>query len=1025
MKIKHTCGLLAALLLFALFAPLPTQAASEPLEWASVDKPGLEGNIVVTPSEVSEIAIGDKGVLYAIDSENSGIYRSLNAGVTWEDISSYLTDAGAELPASKIAVAPDKPGIVAVVTNDGTSAYLSTDGGATWTDTNVPNLTGTIQAIAISKEYTEAGKSVREIAVGTAVWGDDATTGELWILQLRKLWTSWQNQNLVVAPGHAGAEVSALAYSPSYKRDRTILVMASTGADVAPAYQNKTWLCLGERDASAGTTSWNSIAGYPLEIASTGDAPGVSRIYSSLALPSDYSSEEASSRQLFVSYDREPDGDDDVYRLDDTISRRMDAGGGNTIDISSISYYGTTISGRLLAGDANPVAGSLTVQVRRTCNPFDMSPSWDLATVPPTGPGNARVGWSSNGELAYCGTGQSPGVALDESAFSASLDGDEWRQLGLMDTIIKLADIAPAPDSESLFMTTCSAYGPEGIWRSIGDPLGRYWQRLLAMDTSSDAVILSLSADYESDDTIWVAEAGGELMAVSHDLGNTWQWRNALSAVIDIAVASEDAVYTALPDGYISKTTDSAWIWQEPVSTGLPQINMLAIAASETILVGGTDGDMAYSTDGGDTFIRIPEGLGDGDVQVAADACYEENGFVYAATSAPDAGIWRWRIGVSSSWEQIDRLITDLGQGQRIGGLAPGPEGTLYALRMEPSSPSTGGMTRSLNPLASDTTEIEFILVNDGLPAGATFDPTVVFPNTLPYLQLSGDAGQNDLWTIDTADQLIYRYQDTLCKHGPSLKTPEPAAVIPLGGCSCGYVTSLYLHWEGLSQTEMYQAAIYLDPDAAQMVWSGTSDEIYIMAVGGDSSAQLLTGIVYYWGVRATEPVNSPWSDMRLFTPALDNVWRSSLNSPLSVSPSPGAADVPLRPAFTWGSVSEADGYEFMLAADSQFAHAVVSKLDDNTLHATAWQCDRNLSCSTTYFWKVRAISANSYSEWVTNVFTTEAATSTLPTLQSPPTSSPPSGSTPLIPSHLLWAMVSIVVVLAAALLILIIRTRA
>jgi len=72
-KVRYICALVAGLFLFALFAPLPAQAASEPLKWASVEKPGLEGNIVVTPSEVSEIAVGDDGVIY-----RQGILQALS-----------------------------------------------------------------------------------------------------------------------------------------------------------------------------------------------------------------------------------------------------------------------------------------------------------------------------------------------------------------------------------------------------------------------------------------------------------------------------------------------------------------------------------------------------------------------------------------------------------------------------------------------------------------------------------------------------------------------------------------------------------------------------------------------------------------------------------------------------------------------------------------------------------------------------------------------------------------------------------
>jgi photosystem II stability/assembly factor-like uncharacterized protein len=1033
MKIKYACGLLAVLLLFATLVPLPAQAEPEALEWTSVDKPGKDGNLVVSPSEVSEIAIGRDNVLYAIDSsENSKVYRSLDAGVTWEDITSYLVDSGAGSPPkiSKIAVAPDKPGIVAVVTNDGTKVYLSTDGGMTWTDTavpSVPSLAGTIQAIAISKEYTQGGKKFREIAIGTAFWGDGDTTGQVWVRQFGGLYTSWQNQNLTIDPdpsdldpSHPGGEVSALAYSPRYQSDATLLVVASTGSDyVTATYRNKTWLCLLKRN----TLTWNP-GDYPVEIASAGGTPEVSRIYSSLALPSNYSNdEEAPSRQLFVSYDREPDaGDDDVYRLDDTTLTRLDVAGGANIDISSIAYYGTPPSGKLLAGEASPVDDSLTVQVRRTSDPLDPSPTWELSTVPPTGPGNAKVGWSPDGEIAYCGTGQLPGDELDESALSASLDGDKWRQLGLIDTVIKLTDIVSAPDSKSLFITTCSLSGPEGIWRSAGDPLGKHWERLLTMDTSSNAVILRLSPNYGDDYTIYAAEVGGNQMAVTHNRGNSWQWcRSEPGSVIDMVVGDEKTLYVALPGGYVRKSVNGAFTWQDSVETGLPSINMLAMVDKKTILVGGKNGDVAYSADGGESFIQIREVIGgSGDVQVVADANYQENHTIYAATNTLDEGIWRWTIGVSTEWEQIDKSITEFKSGQRIGSLAVGPEGTLYALRMESATSTTGGVTRSLNPLKPDPTEVEFDLVNEALPAGAAFDSSRVFPNTLPYLKLSGDTEQNELWTIDTTNQTIYRFNDTLCKLGPTPATPKAGEIVPID--SSGYVTSLTLEWEELAGATKYEAAIYQDSDATQSVWSETTTANAASATRGNDPAQLLSGTTYYWRVRSVEPVKSLWSEMRSFNPALGAAQWSPLAAPAGISPLPSATNVPIRPAFAWQPADGATGYEFVLARDSGFNDVVVAMTGADALLSTAWGCDRDLDYSDTYFWKVRAISATSYSEWGTSVFTTEAAPSApLPPQSSP--SPPVPEPTPTIPAYLLGVLIGIGVIVVVALLVFIVRT--
>ena len=1014
MKRKHTCAGLGVVLLIVMLMPYQARANEAALEWVAVGKPGQEGNIVVTPSEVSDIAVGSGEVIYAIDSENSRVYRSLDAGISWEEIGPALSEAGAELPASKIAVAPDNEGIVAVVTAGGSAVYISLDGGMSWDDTNVPALTGNIQALAISAKYTEDGRSYREIAVGTAKWGDESTTGQLWVLQGSSMWASWENQDLAIDSSHTGAEISALAYSPDYQHDRTLVVVASTAGDVSAPYQEHTWLCLGERDTGDSDTSWDSFDDYPLEITAAGDAADVAFISSSLALPSDYSSEDEPSRRLFISYDREPDAGDDVYLIDEDTPYRLDANGGADINLASVSYHGTTDSGTLLAGDADPVATTLTVQVRRTEEPFDQYPEWETASVPPTGPGNAVVSWNPEGTIAYCGTSQSPGEALDESAVSASSDGDKWRQMGLMDTAFQLADIAVAPDSKFLFVTSSSTFGPEGVWRNFSDPLGKSWERVLTIDTDTDAVILRLSPNYDDDDTLYAAEIDGNQIAVSHNRGNSWQWRHAPGPIVDMAVGDEDIVYAALPGGEVTKSTHGGWRWQEPVKTTLSDINMLAIIDSETILVGGRNGEVAYSTDGVTSFNQISEaiGSGGGDVQVVADVDFSENGIIYAATNLPDEGLWCWVIGVSTEWEQIDKSITELGEGQRISGLAVGSEGTLYALRSEPAGDTTGGMTRWLLPSCPTCIDFEYDFINFSLPQGAAFDPTAVFPNTLPYVKLSGDAEQNELWTVDTANQTIYRFQDTLCKFGPSLDAPADAAVISLGPCPCERPPRLVLDWEELDDVTEYEIAMYLDEDSTSEVWTAHSDYDGLIATGGDSPAPLSSGSAYYWKARVDEPIKSPWSEMRSFTLALIKA--------RGFYPAPGATGVSVRPAFTWDSAGQNTGYEFLLARDSQFSDVLVSMIGADALTSTSWGCDRDLDYSTTYFWKVRAISATSYSEYVTGVFTTQAASSPPASHSSPPPSLPE--PTPSVPFYLL-VIIGLGITLVIILLVLILRT--
>lgn len=1003
MKIKYACGLLVVLLLSATLVPFPAQAGPTSLKWAKVHKPGQDGNTVVSPSEVSDIAVGRSGVLYAIDSENSQVYRSLDAGVTWEeDITSRLVRAGAELPASKIVVAPDKPGTVAVVTDNGTKVYLSTDGGSRFTQlAGNPGGAGSNNIEITAIDVTSLDGS--NIIAAATRDKDGSQFGGVYVLDEGKTLPTWDDTIV------GSYDVYAIAFSPNFATDQQLVAVVTDETDTLVT-------------TKIGGDWGQTVGDAKLDNSGASVAVDTS---AAIVFPSDYDSDVTTGSYIqFVAIDA-GDENGDVYMVDGveapvpSVATDLNIGaeyGLSNVDVTGLASRGDAATANLLAG----AAGSAEVYLST-----DGGTSWTRSTVPPTGPGNVKVGWSPDGKIAYCGTGQSPGAPLDESAFSASLDGDKWRQLGLIDTVINLADIVPAPDSESLFVTTYSPLGPEGIWRSAGDPIGSRWERLLTIDTSdtsAGAVILRLSPNYSDDYTMYAAEVGGNQIAVSHNRGNSWEWsRGDPGPVIDMVIGDEETIYVALPEGYVRKSVNGAFTWQGTVETRLPKINMLVLVDEETILVGGKNGAVAYSTDGGASFSRIREIFGSGDVQVVADANFQKNGTIYAATNRSDEGIWRWVIGVSTQWEQIDESITELAGGQRIGGLAASPEGTLYALRLEPATSTSGGITRSLNPLAPDPEDVEFDLVNDTLPVSIKFDPTLVFPNTLPYLNLSGDSEQNEFWTIDSANQIIYRFRDTLSKLGPIPEMPEAGGTVPID--SSGYVSSLILSWEELVGATRYEAAIYLDSDATEKVWSETTTGNGVRATRGESSAQLISDTTYYWRVRSIAPIKSPWSRFRSFTPALGGAQWSPLAAPAGISPLPGANNVPIRPVFAWQPADWATGYEFMLAKDSQFTNMVVAMTGADALQTTVWGYDRDLDYSTTYFWKVRAASANSYSEWGTGVFTTEAPPSTPLPPQSSLPPSPPPAPTPSIPSYLLGLVIGIGVTLVVALLVLTVRT--
>ena len=888
------------------------------------------------------------------------------------------------------------------------------DSGATWHGTSDIPLTGdTIQCIAISNGYVLSGSAVlHDIAVGTAKWGDGAGDGKVWTFQIGGAFPKWTDQKLI--PGaDLGADVSAVSFSPRYSADQTILAVASDGSN--------TYLCVGVlSDSTTQSTTWNS----PLPIdAALGDAPGVDKISSSIALPSDYDgkSQSPNDRKAFVSYYRQSNvasanNANDVYRFDDAVSCRLQVGGAAD-NVSSIAYFGTTKVGKLLAGEANPIPPlpSFTSQVRWTLNPLGIPPGtcnqidWHIATQPPLGPGNAQVAWSFTGAVAFCGTGQYSVTAFDESAFSQSLDnGNNWAQTSLMNTIIRMTDIAPAPDSRSLFMATFSDFGPESVWRSAGEPLGRYWGRLLNMRSATDRVILRLSPNYAADYTLYAIEVdnittvgsstilsanqtmSANLLQISENRGNTWRKRSIPRPVIDVVAASQYTLYLATSGGYVRKSTDGGLSWGDQVQTGLNDINtsaglasvdginMLAISDNGHLFASSRDGWVAYSMDEGASFTKIarPVSFDMRDVQVVTDANYATNNVIYASgrtLDGTDAGVWRWTIGQSTQWEQIDMAITRHGTGEQISGLKVGPEGTLYALRAETVEPGKreradlytenltrmaetgkGGMNRTLDPLYPIPEELEWDVINRTLLGNTiAFDPAPLnFAGNVPWLKLSGDSYENDLWAIDTfnlpnndSTTAIYRFRDTLCKVGPWTTGPSEVGCDPVSGRN----QQIDLSWEQLSLSDRYGLQLSKDPAFTLRIDPAISNSENISAVTGSiliktdpvsvtSPAIWLApgslpeaGSDYYWRIRtyhaATgEYIRSPWSDILKFIVKPGFPVTTLYYGPLLLSPANGCAcayNVPV--SFSWSPYKETTKYRFELSERSDMSRPLVS----------------------------------------------------------------------------------------------------
>jgi hypothetical protein len=265
------------------------------------------------------------------------------------------------------------------------------------------------------------------------------------------------------------------------------------------------------------------------------------------------------------------------------------------------------------------------------------------------------------------------------------------------------------------------------------------------------------------------------------------------------------------------------------------------------------------------------------------------------------------------------------------------------------------------------------------------------------------------MFMADQSGPALYMYTDTLNKPG-KLSSPSD-------GTTSGREGSAMLTWEDMSDADKYEIQWAEDSEFEVEMVSKTTEVTSLRATG------LVPGRTYYWRVRVAkgEPAWSPWSEVWDFTTALGAPQWNPFVGGIPESPYNGATNVSLTPSFAWNPADWATGYEFVLATDANYSQAVVSKTGANALTNSVYLCEQALAYETTYYWKVRAVSASSSSEWANAVFTTMA--------QAPPPPPPPDKPVipeqePLIDPLFLWVIIGIGAVLVIALIILIVRTR-
>ncbi|MFC1932912.1 hypothetical protein ACFLXU_04710 [Chloroflexota bacterium] len=922
---------LALILLLSLLGtislPNPAVATPDEVKWSRVNIPteGEAGNwVLANGSDVRHLTMATDGTVYCYANPSGTSYtlfKSTDAGYSWSH-TGQVRDAIVD-----IATVSDDANVVYYATaagiyksddaNDGFILLPPNPGGAG--SDNV-----TITSIDVARLD---GNSI--IAVGTRDT-DDSQYGGVYILDENEPFTGWTNTNI------GNYDVLTIAFSPDYTADRQLVSIVTDEQDTIVSTR-------------IDDADWGSIIG-------DATIEGLAPVSAAIAFPDNYdiTTEEY---VLFVAIDT-GSGNGDVYMVSgiwapgSSAATDLDIGSAynlSNVDVTGLAVTGDTTAISLLAGAANSTRVYIST---------DSGSNWTRSKKAPTGQSKTYLlmapDFTSSG-IAYAATSGTG------SAFSYTTDGGvTWNQIGLIDTTITtIVDLALSPgysQDDILFMLNWS--GEHNLWRSFNS--GTRWERVLTTTQANvdEIKLVELSPQYGNDSkVVFLAGTSNGNPAIwkSIDNGQSFTRRSAPFSIDIWAVVNDNALFLGSyngSDGMVCRTTNGGLSYSTGVMAGSQSLKSIALSPNyeqdETILLGNTNGWVYWSSDNGTSFKPLPPNAISppltGEITVAFDSEYSNNKVVYAASTNADKGIYRFIINKSTEWEKIDSTLPS---GGKVSQLKVSTDGTLYATNIE----ADGGMERSLNPTYSLGPTFE--TVTRGLDDGAT----------LTGLWLRG----SQLWSIDSQNTRLMTYTDSLTL--PVILTSPPNQAPGTG------TGNVHLDWETLKGATKYKWQLDYDTDFSTVPTGFEGDT---QATSARLPA-LEMDTTYYWWVRATEPVLSPWSTKWSFTTGLG----TEVIAPELHSPEAGANDMPIKPVFQWSAIAGATSYELLVSTVASFSNPTILKIGDYALPATAWQSKINLDYNTTYYWKVRAAGSNSYSAWsAVGAFTTESP----PAQPSPPT---------------------------------------
>jgi hypothetical protein len=1029
---------------------MATPASASALGWGEdTATKYLKGNAdtanrVLANTDILDMTVNGS-TIYAATADNASatinaLYKSTDGGVTWTSLLN-TTDYPTTKPVKKVVVAKDDAKAVAILTTDST-VYYSSDGGSSWQNAGIPGTTGVISDIDLS-----AGTSKYIAAGGMTAAG----VAELWVLKATGgLGTGWDARYSTANGAQASQyNIYAVKVSANFASDKVIAVVSSNattdnGTSFQVFHNDTTFKWNGSINTSYVDAGWATGSGVAL--ATLGSAV----VGADIALVPTFLGNDASTLDAFIALAAATAPQGNVYHVAADITKtNLTVTGGS----GSLAYNAT--SGALLAGSWT------SNKVNRFLNPLATSPTREpLASLQqPSGQNHTLVAWVGDNVAA--------GTSGDESAFALSMDaGKTFNDAGLIDTVLTtISDIAVNAAGSKIYMTTYDV-DDVSIWLKTTS-----WNRVLSFrDYAGGAYKFLVRIAPENDAVVYVAAQGvadttADNMWVSKDSGTTWSTiTNSELSVKDFAVLNATTVYTIDTAG-LSKSTNSGASWGDKVlpasAIAAFSITLAPNTANSTtamdVLIGGSDGYIAFSKDAGATLTRT-QITAAGNVLVVADKDYATNNFIYASTGA---AVYRGKADATSSFSARSPTFDVNYTSPIITGLVR-DGAVIYAL-------STNGTVSALSQALNMTTTVA-----SGQELWSTIiasSSTGVFGATPQSLKL---VSGNVLWTINTGtysttSKTILSYTNTNAVEGPGISGPVKDYLVPVN-VTTGKAYNVSFAFtrpagDTSGNTINFQLQIATDNAFGGLVYDHTftdideATETRIIGPTGDTGmvVDFMPDTTYYWRIRvAKSPASTTVGTITQNTGTLQSQWSETRTLKIAktapavapipfdiVSPIRGANDVPINAILTWTRYDGAIGYEVALATDPTFA---IIDFSHNVSKDNLFYASEPLAYSTTYYWRVRGVTGPAPAKaaapggpWVTGAFTTMAdpakavTTPTTPQIiiQKEPAPPPeikvievPVQTPAPIPSYLLWIIIIIGAVLIIALIVLIARTR-